>query len=131
MRILDQTSALGQTRSETLIALGGPNEIRAAELIVLAALLSHDEIAAQFARQIKSRLFADDLLRTIAEYSVGSLGTFGVTDLWTVERLLRVKFTDLAVRITIDTIHRLVDLIDASDVQDAIELLTKTARVAA
>ena len=114
-----------------MIALGGPNEIRAAQLIVLAALLSHDEIAAQFARQIKSRLFADDLLRTIAEYSVGSLGTFGVTDLRTTERLLRERFADQAVTITIATIDKLVELIEADDVRDAINLLTNAARAAA
>ena len=116
--------------SETLIALAGPDETRAAQLIVLAALW-HDELAAKFARHIKSELFDDDLLHTIAEYSVGSMATFGVTDLQTIERLLRLNFTDLAVTITTATIHKIVELIEVDDVRNAIKMLSNTARAAA
>lgn len=128
--ILSQDLHGSESHSETLNALAGSNLVRSAQLIVLAGLWN-DDIAPQFTRQIKAKLFDDDLLRAIAAFSIGSLGTFGVNDLATVERLLRERFTDLAVSIEIATIDKLVNLIVAANVQDAIALLTDARRSAA
>ena len=110
------------TREGTIEAIAGSDQIQRAQMVVLAALWD-DELAPQFYTQVKARLFDNDLLRTIAAYSIGSLSTYGCNDLLTVRRLLRVKFPDQAVSVTIRTIERLVDLIDADDVKVAIKLL--------
>lgn len=118
------------TRSGTIEAIAGNDQIRAAQVILLAGLW-HDDLGRQFAGRVKARLFTDDRLRSIAAYSVGSLSTFGVTDLEMVERMLRERFSDQAVTITIETIRKLVELIEVDDVEDAIELLSNGSRAAA
>ena len=118
------------TRKGTIDAIAGKDRLRRSGLIVLAALWN-DDLGTQFIGRAKSRLFPDDLLRAVAAYSVGNLCSFGANDLATVERMLRDRFPDQAVTITIDTIRKLVDLIDVDDVTAAIELLTKRARAAA
>lgn len=118
------------TRSGTIEAIAGNDQIRAAQVILLAGLW-HDDLGRQVARQVKARLFTDDLLRSIAAYSVDSLSSFGVTDLATVDRMLRERFPDQAVSITTETIGTLVELIEVDDVREAIELLTNTLGMAA
>lgn len=68
------------TRSGTITEIAGPDEIRAARLVVLAALWD-DDLAPQFSGRVKAHLFTDDLLRAVAAYSVGALATFGCNDL--------------------------------------------------
>ena len=110
------------TREGTIEAIAGSDQIQRAQMVVLAGLWD-DQLAPQFYTQVKARLFTDPLLRAIAAFSVGSLSTYGVNDLLTVRRLLRAKFPDQAVSITIRTIERLIDLIDADDVKVALKLL--------
>lgn len=118
------------TRSGTIAAIAGTVQTRAPCLILLAALWN-DDLAPQFAGRVRGRLFTDDLLRAIAAFSVGNLSTFGVNDLRTVERMLRERFASQAVTITIETIRKLVDLIEVDDVADAIDILNRRARSAA
>ncbi len=123
-----QSRVEGQTRSEILLDLTGAGESRAAQLVLISGLWN-DDIAPQIVRRTKARMFDDDLLRAIAAYSVGSLSTYGCNDLATVERLLRERFTGQAVAITIETIRKLAELIDAIDVQDALTFLANGSRV--
>lgn len=118
------------TRKGTIEAIAGNDQIRRSGLIVLAALW-HDELAHRFCGRVKSWMFADELLRTIAAFSVGNVSVFGLCDEATIERLLRDRFPDRASAVTVATILRLVELIEADDVDNALAILTEGRRALA
>lgn len=115
-------NAPGQTRSETLIALCGPDETYAAQLVLLASTW-RDDLDGLDKTKLRARQFPNEKLRTLAAFAIGSTGTYGLNDTETMRRLL-ITHCDISeqwVGITFETIERVAELLVESDVVEAWE----------
>ena len=113
-------AAPGQTSTEMLTALCGPDETYAAQLILIASLWQ-DDLTNLNKTKLRTRHFTDEKLRILAAFVNGSSSIFGLSDTATMRRLL-VTHCDISERwvdVTFRTLDQLAELITGFDEVEA------------